>query len=280
MSKADREDAIRRIVVALDASPHSLAALRTAAELAARLNAELLGIYVQDINLLRVAELPFSREITIYSAAPREIDRRQMEQQLRSQARQARHALAEIAREAHVDWSFVIARGLIETELLSFAQESDLFLLGKSGWSRRRRLGSTARVIVRRAPTMTMIVQHDVHLAAPVGVIYDGTALARKALIAATRVLRRQEGFLVIIILAETVDQARKYQREISGWVRQQNLHIHYRWLVGMKVSRLLELIRSEHCGALVVPAELEEWDGEELNKLVDQMECPVLLVR
>jgi nucleotide-binding universal stress UspA family protein len=280
MNKADREDAIRRIVVALDASPHSLAALRTAAKLAARFNAELLGIYVQDINLLRVAELPFSREITIYSAAPREIDRKQMEQQLRSQARQARRALAEIAREAHVDWSFVIARGFIETELLSFAQESDLFLLGKSGWSRRSRLGSTARVIIRRAPKMTMIVQHDVHLAAPVGVIYDGTALARKALIAATRVLRRQEGFLVIIILAETVDLARKYQREISGWVHQQNLHVHYRWLVGMKVSRLLELIRAEHCGALVVPAELEEWDGEELNKLVDQMECPVLLVR
>jgi len=280
MNKADREGAIRRIVVALDASPHSLAALRTAAELAARLDAELLGIYVQDINLLRVAELPFSREITIYSAAPRELDRRQMEQQLRSQARQAKRALAEVARKNNLTWSFVIARGLIETELLTFAQESDLFLLGKSGWSRRSHLGSTARVIVRRAPKMTMIVQHGIHLGPPVGVIYDGTPLARKALVAATNMLHRQEGFLAIIILAESADLARKYQREISGWVGQQNLHVHYRWLVGMKVSRLLELIRSEQCGALVIPAELEEWDGEELNELVDQMECPVLLVR
>jgi nucleotide-binding universal stress UspA family protein len=280
MNKADREGAIRRIVVALDASPHSLAALRTAADLAARLDAELLGIYVQDINLLRVAELPFSREITIYSSTPHELDRGQMEQQLRSQARQARRALAEIARRENLTWSFIIARGLIETELLSFAKESDLFMLGKSGWSRRRHLGSTARVIVRRAPKMTMIVQHGVELGPPVGVIYDGTALARKALVAATNMLQRQEGFLVVIILAETAEQARKYQREISGWVRRQNLHVHYRWLVGMKLSRLLELIRSEQCGALVIPAELEEWDGEELNELVDRMECPVLLVR
>jgi nucleotide-binding universal stress UspA family protein len=47
---------IRRILVALDASPHSFAALEAAAHLAAHLEAELFGLYVEDENLLRGAD--------------------------------------------------------------------------------------------------------------------------------------------------------------------------------------------------------------------------------
>ncbi|MBK7177644.1 MAG: universal stress protein [Chloroflexi bacterium] len=54
---------IQRILVALDASPHSLAALEAAIDLAERLDAELQGLFVEDINLLRLAQLPFAREL-------------------------------------------------------------------------------------------------------------------------------------------------------------------------------------------------------------------------
>ena len=64
----------RRILVALDASPHSLAALEAAAELAASLRAELIGLFVEDANLLRVAGFPFAREFGAYTAQAREID--------------------------------------------------------------------------------------------------------------------------------------------------------------------------------------------------------------
>ena len=50
---------IGRILVALDASPHSLNALRAAAELAAVTESELHGLYVEDLNLLRMCGLPF-----------------------------------------------------------------------------------------------------------------------------------------------------------------------------------------------------------------------------
>ena len=54
-----------RILVALDASPQSEAALRAAAELAALLEAELEGLFVEDINLLHLCGLPFGREIRL-----------------------------------------------------------------------------------------------------------------------------------------------------------------------------------------------------------------------
>jgi nucleotide-binding universal stress UspA family protein len=63
MNPEGRLQGFQRILVALDASPASLAALDFATELAERHQAELLGIYVEDINLLRSAEIPFTREI-------------------------------------------------------------------------------------------------------------------------------------------------------------------------------------------------------------------------
>jgi nucleotide-binding universal stress UspA family protein len=54
---------IKRIVIAIDASPTSLAALEATAELAARWDAEILGVFVEDTDLLRMATLPFAGEV-------------------------------------------------------------------------------------------------------------------------------------------------------------------------------------------------------------------------
>ena len=48
---------VRRIVVAIDSSSNAASALEEAAGLAARLHAELEGVYVQDINLVRLGRV-------------------------------------------------------------------------------------------------------------------------------------------------------------------------------------------------------------------------------
>ncbi|MGD8821809.1 MAG: universal stress protein, partial [Anaerolineales bacterium] len=65
---------VERILVAVDASSHSRAALEAAAELAASLEVELVGIFVEDINLMRLAELPIAVEIETPTGQVRRID--------------------------------------------------------------------------------------------------------------------------------------------------------------------------------------------------------------
>lgn len=280
MSPEERGEEIERILVAIDASPHSMAALQAAAELAESLGAELIGVYVEDINLIRVSQLPGIREVTVFSAAARPFDRQSVRQQLRMQARLARRALATIAERSDVRWSFRVVQGVISAELLAAALESDLIILGKSGWTRRRRLGSTARVVVAQAPHQAMILQEGSRLGLPIGVVYDGSPISQKAIMAAAQLLSEQEGYLVVIILAENFQKARELQSEIAPWLRRRGFQARYRWLVEADPDKLIQIIKIEGCGALVLPGEGEVIKGDALTEVIDKTECPALLVR
>ena len=75
MKQADENHlSIRRIMVALDASPRNVEMIEIAAKLAARMGSELIGLFVEDINLLRMADLPFASEIGLFSNGTRRLD--------------------------------------------------------------------------------------------------------------------------------------------------------------------------------------------------------------
>ena len=80
---SDTARAVRRILVALDASAHSLAAVEAAARLAEKVDAELEGLFVEDVNLIRLARLELAREIDVLSARLRDLESQQLERQLR-----------------------------------------------------------------------------------------------------------------------------------------------------------------------------------------------------
>ncbi len=68
-----QHDPQTRVLVALNASRRDYQALELAASLAARKRVELLAVFVEDINLFNLAELPFAKEIVRASAVEREL---------------------------------------------------------------------------------------------------------------------------------------------------------------------------------------------------------------
>ncbi len=85
MTEAEQNQplATEHILVALDTSPSSTAALMAAAELAAALHMELRGLFVEDINLLHLCGLPFGLEIGSFTAKPRRLEQAQLERDFR-----------------------------------------------------------------------------------------------------------------------------------------------------------------------------------------------------
>ena len=280
MSESEHELNIQRILVALDASPHSLSALEAAAELAANLRAELLGLFVEDINLLRMAELPFAREVGLFSGTLRRLDTQHVERQLRAQAELARQALTTIAERAQIRWSFHVTRGQIASELLDAALDADLVILGKAGWSGQRRLGSTARVVLSQVRGPALMLQRGARLGLPVLVLYDGSAGAKSALAAAVQLVGEREAQLTILIVSREVEAAQSLQQEVTEWLQERGLEAHYRWLSKADVPRICHAVQAEGGGVLVLYRDTPLLQGETLEALLNELECPVLLVR
>lgn len=282
MSDEERMLDIRRILVALDASPHSLAALEAAVELAAMLRAELLGLFVEDINLLRLGELSLAREIYAHSATASPIDSQHVERQLRTQAERARQALAERAERAQVRWAFRVTRGAVASEVLAAAAEADLITLGKVGWSviGRRRLGATAQAIVSKAPAPALISRQGARLGRSLLVVYDGSPAAQRALVTAASLARGSEQPLTVLILTSRADVAQEWQTQIAAWLRARGLFARYQWQPGITPPQLAQAIRAEGGGIVVLPRENLLWPDDVLATLLNEIECPVLLVR
>jgi nucleotide-binding universal stress UspA family protein len=282
VNEVDPEPIIRRILVALDASPHSMAALEAAARLAALFGAELLGMYVEDIDLLRASALPFARETALRSGKRRRLDMGRIERELRSQATSARRALTDTADRARVRRSFRVSRGTVVSELVMAASETDLVILGKSGWSpiEKRRLGSTARGLLSQAPRAALVLEYGSHLRPPLAVVCDGSPLGHKALSLATSLTEREDSHLILLALAEDLQDARRIQEQCSEWLRGKRVlaryHIFNQWIA----SRVASTLEQEGAGGLVVPATEAVLGAGELLTLLRTTDTPVLLVR
>jgi nucleotide-binding universal stress UspA family protein len=270
---------IRRILVALDASPASLAALDLAADLAERYQAELLGIYVEDINLLRSAEIPITKEIGHFSGTFHDIDSKHIERELRAQARFVERLMAAIAHKANFRWSFRKERGVIHGELLQAAQGTDLIILGKSGWSGRRGLGTTARNVAVQSGIQSLILIRKVRPGTPVMLAYDGSPTSQKALIA-TQMISAKDTPLITLIIARDSEQSRVLENEVLARPGISNLQIQFLHAPDFKGERISQLAMMSGCDIVVIPVESQSFDPESLVEMLNEAECAVLLVR
>ena len=108
----------RRILVAIDASPASLAAADSAARVASLLEAELEGLFVEDREILRLGESALAHQVTQFSGSAVGLGRGEIERQLRVQAKRSRAALARLAEAEGVEWRFRVVRGHVIEEIL------------------------------------------------------------------------------------------------------------------------------------------------------------------
>lgn len=119
-----------RVVVLLEAAPQDRRVLEAAVQLAARLQAELVALLVENVELLHMAGLPFAREIGYPSAAPRGLDVSGMERSLKARAQEIQRRVASAVLGTPLQWSFRVTRGAVAVELYRAAAEADLVLAG------------------------------------------------------------------------------------------------------------------------------------------------------
>ena len=250
---------IRRILVALDASGHSLAALDVAARLAADVGAELRGVFVEDVELLRAAELPIAQEMSTFTTSTRQMTSLRLERVFRVQADRSREALATAIRTLRIQHTFEVTRGRVPGELLEVAAETDLLVLGQAGSSRssRRKIGTTAQAVLDRAHLPVLLVRPDQRHRVEEGVLtlYDGSPAAEEALrLTASLIAGSHERKLTVLLLADDAQTSRTWHHTLMERLGERVPRLHFRPLSTWEATRLTAIAREEHGGLLAVP--------------------------
>jgi len=296
VSGETRRAPVARILVALDASPGSVAAAAAAASLAARLRAELEGVFVEDADLLTLTAYPAAQEIGSFSATVRGLGSRDLERQFRFQAERARRALEQYAVRSRVRWSFRVVRGRVKAEILAAAAGADLVSLGRSaGWAGRRRLGSVARALLAQGTGRVLLLPHD-HPACPLRppavVLYGDDDASRDALAASVEFAGEFAGELtderaagpldrLVVLLAaadaETADRLRAAAEEqLAGSA----LTPRFQRLGSTASGALARAVAHARARILFLPVTAPVLAQEDLAALVERLDCAVMLVR
>jgi hypothetical protein len=277
--------AFRRLLLVLDSSVPSEAALDEAARMARRMHAELNALFIEDVTLLNLAQSPFTRHYNLLTRAAEPVDIGLMESRLQAQARERRRAVEAAARRAGVRWSFRTVRGRIADAVIAAAADNDLLLVG---WTTRqtdpdylvrvrrpRGQPSTVRAIAIGARRSVLILREGDILGRPVSVVFDGSAGAERALVVAGVLAGTARDKLVVLIAGEP-SLAERATAILRGTPARE---IEMRTLRAPSVRAVCEARAQSGSGIVVLDAESPLLAGDDGSPLA-AFPCPVLLTR
>lgn len=115
------QNKVRRVVVGLD--PRHRPEFDELVRIAADLQAELLGLFIEDEDLLRFAGLPTAREIGFPSGLSRGVDRGSIERTFRLRADALKRQCAQASLTRSVSWSFRVTRGVPAEQYFAVVSE-------------------------------------------------------------------------------------------------------------------------------------------------------------
>lgn len=271
---------VRKILVAVDASPSSLVALRLAVDLAARAQAELLGLFVEDVALLRLADAPLASQVSP-SATRAPITRSSMEAALRAQSQLVRDTMTALAQAAQITWSFRTVRGRVTEEILAAARETDLLALGTAGWSigARLRLGSTAQQAAISSRPVLLLPVRALPSYSHVMVYFDNKPAARRALLAAAELAEICSRSLTVLIATANPKKAEHMINEATSILQDRPIEVTHRTIDPKDQVGLRNIMKAEQGGILVLGGARAARTLETLASFLHEANIPLLLL-
>lgn len=269
----------RRILVLLDGSRLSLETLETVANLARTRKARVLGVFVEEVNLLRSAGYGFAREVGRSSGMSRPLDLEALHHRLDAMAVNIRRAFEQAMAPHGVACSLTTRRGKVAEQVLTLAQPDDLLVLGRTGWSggAGARLGSTALALVHQAPgdvllcpaltgsfpgRVVVLLNHDQganHRAVQVGV----------------ELAHRNRSPLTILVRADASDDHRLLT-DLTAFLGHEGIAATVKCLPKTGAMALARAVMIEGAGHLVVSRGSRLFSGQGAEALLCTLNIPV----
>ena len=248
-----------RILITLDSSPRGRAALDAALQLAMNTSAELQGLFVEDEDLVRLASLPFSREVDFASASSQKLHSAHMEHALRTAGEEAQRAFVKALQQLNLHWTFRVVRGTVTQTSLAAAADVDLLVIGQQGRSPRIISGA---YLPKRSLNATRVVA-----------IFDGTPSAFRAIELANDLAK--DSPILVLVLANTGNEVASQCR---SWLEAKNLRAELDQALNPTQDTVIDYVKKWSPSVLVINRDSAFINDSQICRLVNEFECPLIL--
>lgn len=252
----------RRVVLALEPAARSAESMHVALQLARALDAELAGLFVEDADLLRVAALPFTREVGIASGMSRPLQSVDLEATLRREAEQVRRSLAGLAQGGRVRWSFRVARGDRRGEVMAAMQVADVVVAG-----------DRQRPVTRPGEASTLGPPR------PVAVVFEPTEAGLRVLSVALSLAQGHAQALSVLVPDGGTRDLQALRKSAAHAMHVAPDVPRIESLPSRQAGSVIRAARERACRALVLSVgSLPDADAE-VRLLMEESRCPLVLV-
>jgi hypothetical protein len=269
-------DATPPVVVAINTARRCGETLELATALAASVGADLEVVFVEDADLLRLADLPITREIDRISGISRELDGPRMLRALHCEARQLRQVLARIGRASSVRSTLKVVRGHYLTEALAASASVELTFVH----SARRPLPGEHLPSPRGRSMPAGEGPGRTHWAPgrkPLWTLFDGSPASHRALAVAARLADTLACQLVVVLPVRGVHEIERRKRQVQ--IAAHKVTLRCLVVVDDRSSQLARAPAPNTGSLLVLARQSPDLEDSAARSYLESLTVPVVLV-
>tara|TARA_R110000772_G_scaffold268571_1_gene396490 strand:- start:234795 stop:235637 length:843 start_codon:yes stop_codon:yes gene_type:complete len=203
-------ESFRRVLLPLEAEGAHSALLENAARLARSLELALVGLYVEDADLVAFADLPIAHQITSTAARVSGLNRVSLARHFEGEKARLLRRLTQVAAMAEVRHEFILRRGRPRQEIRKAALRYDILAVG----GRNALLAGNAQGLLACAATALLFVPESPRAGAgPVAVVASAGQVGGRLIDLAARIAVRQGRALRLLAAGSTATFGAAYQK-------------------------------------------------------------------
>ena len=271
-----------RIVVGFTSASNADSATAAAAVLASVIEAEIVGLYVQEEIMLDLAEFPFARVLDFDSPKPRVVSRQLMQEAFARTAAVCKQALSKHAGKAQLNWSFRSQQGDFDATVEAAAGLGDYVVLPfeTHGIGMHSLLHALRMVPAGVGGVVVAALHRQRRSTGPIVAIDDGDETGARTVTLAARLATLEGRSLHLFVIAAADADAERIKARAAALVDNKQAMTTHRFVPGSPKSIAAGLA---HLSPYFVVGDL---DGEPIRddkiaaSLFRAAQAPVLLLR
>lgn len=284
MKDPDRQKTFGRVFVILDVTSDSGPALESAAALASRFDAPLVGLFVETDDLKRLEQNPAVCAIDLPTGICRDRGTALLRRHFKAHARRIRDRLGRVSNRYRIEASFELVRGSVLAQLRQIDDRSDLVVVESSGRAitRRVRMASRCRTVGHQLSGPVMFVGSRLAKLNSVVLLYDGSPQSMQGLRTALELSANRPVMLTILLAGDSSDAIEELKEGLAKRIASSGARVrpHIRRITCCNTDEIARVGSNIHANFVILPVADGYPGRDDVDELMARLDCPVLVLR